>query len=235
MGNDDDLIESGGLPPPTPAMQARSTVHEAGFVLVAALRLGLGWVTRVGRYRGHLRVRTVPSALESYLSDQESLGLVCAIVAGAEAEKVVLGERSLLGVERASDAIHILRDRCRAGLEPEQPTSNAYDLGPAVDARIAERLASARTEAAALVAEHDRGIRLLAAAFLACLEPGGRALEGAALRRTIAAALDADRPSDPRAGGGERPPLETRVTGAGSNATQSTQLAPNDPGQRGSQ
>lgn len=168
-------------------MQRRAIVHEAAFVLVAAILNGPDWVLGTGRLHGHPRTVTVLDDLPYLVTDSQSLRHVVALLAPIEAERKLLGEASFLGQPKIAKAVDVLRNRFWSGLEAAVPTEARYgDLNAQQSAQIDGWLADARDQAATLVREHARGIERLADVMAV------HRLTGRALGLAIREALDAD-------------------------------------------
>lgn len=148
----------------------RARVHEAGHVAVAVALRGPGSVASVRTGDGHHATRLGPESADGARGDALLLDHVCACLGGAEAEALLLGERSTGSAHDMARATDLALDRVGAAMDPA--------LGPAclhlpealvpearkraLAARVDAVLAAAGARAAAIVARERGAIARLA-------------------------------------------------------------------------
>jgi cell division protease FtsH len=192
---------SDDAPERTPEERWRAAVHEAGHGLVGAVALGpsaIRSITVAARASGHVGGRSMigreaDEGAARPIADGELRALVAVHLAGAIAERLLVGEASTGSSDDARRAGQLVLERLDAGLDPAWPAAWPawITLGPAAadrrDAAAWATLHDCRATAEGILEAHRCGLERLARRVLDEAD-----LAGAALRDALADALVAD-------------------------------------------
>jgi cell division protease FtsH len=192
---------SDDAPDRTPAERWRAAVHEAGHALVGAVLLGTSAIRSVsvapraaGSEGGHTLIGPVADeGAVRPVSDGELRARVAIHLAGALAERLLIGETSTGSADDARQAGQLMLERLGAGMDPAWPASWPawMDLGPAAadrrDGAVSATVDDCRATAEGILEAHRCGLERLARLVLTDGD-----LAGTALRDALVDALAAD-------------------------------------------
>jgi cell division protease FtsH len=194
---------SDDAPDRTPAERWRAAVHEGGHGLVAAVVLpgGLDAVRSMsvspraaGHQGGHTTIgQSADEGAARALADGELLARVAVHLAGAVAERLLVGEASTGSADDARRAGQMVLERLDAGIDPAWPAAwpTWTNMGPAAEDRRAASvyatLADCRATAEGILGAHRAGLERLARRLYAEGD-----LADTALRDALADVLAAD-------------------------------------------
>jgi hypothetical protein len=175
-------------PPLVGRERRRAAVHAAGEVIAGALLIAEDWplsiVLEDRRFDVYTRWHVWD---ETYVTEAESLGQAFMRLAGPEAERILLGEYSLLASRSIVVATSVLRQRIEAGFDQLLvPSAGAY-VSAALDELIARRLVEGRRITSDLMSQQRTAVSMLAATLDHTDELHGEELT-AAVRAALAAA-----------------------------------------------